>query len=58
MLKVGDRYYAVIYEGLILGTFDVDKADINTIGLLMTGGTGGRPLPNPPASDASSGPDR
>ncbi len=57
LLALADRI-AVIYEGLILGTFDVDKADINTIGLLMTGGTGGRPLPNPPASDASSGPDR
>ena len=43
ILGLSDRV-AVIYEGLILGTFDVAEADVQELGLLMTGGTGGLPL--------------
>ena len=43
LLALADRI-AVIYEGLILGTFDTPDADMQEIGLLMTGGSGGLPL--------------
>jgi simple sugar transport system ATP-binding protein len=56
LLAVTDRI-AVIYEGLILGTFETKDADVHQIGLLMTGGTGGLPLATPPPPDAPSGPD-
>ena len=56
LLTLADRV-AVIYEGLVMGTFDVAMADVQTIGLLMTGGTGGIPLPTPPPAYAPPGPD-
>ncbi len=36
LLSLSDRI-AVIYEGEIVGEFDADNADLNTIGLMMTG---------------------
>jgi simple sugar transport system ATP-binding protein len=56
LLTLADRV-AVIYEGLILGTFDIADADIQSIGLLMTGGTGGLPLAAEPAPGIPAGPD-
>ncbi|MET1231940.1 MAG: ABC transporter ATP-binding protein, partial [Candidatus Limnocylindrales bacterium] len=56
LLALADRV-TVIYEGLVMGTFDVQDADVHEIGLLMTGGTGGLPLPAPPAPDQPLGPD-
>ena len=56
LLALSDRI-AVIYEGLILGTFDAADADVHEIGLLMTGGTGGLPLEPPPDEHAPLGPD-
>ena len=56
LLSLTDRI-AVIYEGLILGTFDTPDADLQEIGLLMTGGSGGLPLDAPPSPGVPVGPD-
>ncbi|HEY8167348.1 MAG TPA: ABC transporter ATP-binding protein [Candidatus Limnocylindrales bacterium] len=56
LLALSDRI-AVIYEGLILGTFDAADADIHDIGLLMTGGTGGLPLEPVPDPGTALSPD-
>ena len=36
LLSLSDRI-AVIFDGKIMGTVDADKADVNEIGLMMTG---------------------
>ena len=56
LLALADRI-AVIYEGLIMGTFDVQDADVHEIGLLMTGGTGGVPPEAAAAIDRPIDPD-
>ena len=42
ILALSDRV-AVMYEGRVTGLFDAATADINAIGLLMTGGAGDEP---------------
>jgi len=42
LLALSDRI-AVIYDGKIMGTVDADEADINEIGLMMTGSLAGAP---------------
>ena len=46
LLALSDRI-AVIYEGEIMGIVDGDDADVDEIGLMMTGSrTSGEPLPS------------
>jgi simple sugar transport system ATP-binding protein len=42
VLDLSDRV-AVIFEGRVVGLFDIDEADVAEIGLLMTGGRSARP---------------
>ncbi len=48
VLSLSDRI-AVLYEGRIVGIMDAADADVNRIGLLMTGGDGGNTATGPVA---------
>ena len=50
IMSLADRV-DVMYEGRIVGSFPVDTADIEQIGLLMTGGEGAAAEPAPAAGD-------
>ena len=56
VLSLSDRV-AVLYEGRVVAITDVADADVTTIGLQMTGGTGGeqRSEPTPAAGTAAGG---
>jgi simple sugar transport system ATP-binding protein len=51
LLSLSDRV-AVMYEGEIVGVMDQKDADINTIGLMMTGSLRGDPGCPPVETDA------
>jgi general nucleoside transport system ATP-binding protein len=55
ILALADRI-DVMYEGRVVGSFDAEAADVNEIGLLMTGGGAGTTEQTEPAGEAAARP--